>query len=135
MHHPGTRCGGAAKACATMISAQRRWVSVTPGLERHADPQSAFPDHPAALSRGAVEHFKPLRKLDELQQLQARPAGRVVDQDAFNSRRLGAHEDLGDLGNPAFWPLACKQSRVLHDRTLHGFAILALVMTLSTAGA
>ena len=70
-------------------------------LECHADPHRALPDHPATLSRRAVEHLKALRQLDELLQLQARPAGGVVDEDAFDDRGLRIDKDLGDPGNPA----------------------------------
>ncbi len=92
-------------------------------LERHANPQRPFPDHSAALSRRAVEHLKPVGQLDEFLQLQTGSACGVVDQDAFDDRRLGIQEDLGDLGNPTLRAEAREQSRkLLHDRVFYSRA-------------
>ena len=101
-------------------SRQATSIKTHRALERHADPQSPLPDNPASLSRRAVEHLKTLGQLDEFRQLQTGSARGVIDEDAFDHRRLGVNEDLGDLGNPAFWPLTCEQSRVLlHDRVFY----------------
>ncbi len=89
-------------------------------LERHTNPQGALPDHPAALSRRAEKDLKPVGELDEFLQLQTGSAGGVVDEDAFDDRRLGIAEDLGDLGNAALGPNAREQSRILlHDRVFY----------------
>jgi hypothetical protein len=91
--------------------------------ERHADPQSPLPDDPAALSRRAVKHLKPFGQLDEFLQLQAGAARRVVNEDAFDNRRLRVEEDLGDLGNASLGAEAREQSRVLlHDRVFYSWA-------------
>jgi hypothetical protein len=80
-------------------------VSRGDGLERHADPHSALPDDPAALLRGAVEHFEPFREIDELFQMQARAARRVVDEDALDRGRFRPDEYFGLAGDPTSGPL------------------------------
>jgi len=89
--------------------------------ERNANAHAAFPHDAAALARGAIEHLEAARQVDEFQQLQAGAAGRIIDQDAVDRRRLGVGEDFGDARNPALRSLARVQPRMLHARELFWF--------------
>src|ERR1700740_982272 len=110
-----------AEACLQQIAKIERIDRplVIGSLERHAHPQGALPEDPAALSGRAVEHLKAVGKLDEFWQLQARPTGGIVHENAFDDRGFRVEEYLGDFGNPSLGAEACEQSRMLlHDRTI-----------------
>lgn len=91
--------------------------------ERDADSQAALPDQPAAFPGGTVKHLETLRQIGIFLQLQARTAGRIIDQRAIDDGRMRPDENLGVLGNSTPRPQPGEQSLLIHQQKLYSSKI------------